>query len=360
MTPHIIGTFIFGPCPVVETMRLREFSIHDWVGPASRTLPTTDLYFLNACRSWLDRPPFHGAPIRRIGANTFTCRDAAIVSRRDKNSVVNKLLRMSGKRLFYIVDDNLWAAENDDTLPEDYRQKLIAFRDGQHRILCERAETIIVSSDPIAENYRRNGHTVVQLDPYWSDPLAGNSHFEELEQGAALEVGYLGSGTHAADRAFVIQVFEKLLESGLNTRMTMFGRGDIPDHLARHFRFRSLKNLRWPRYRKRLANLRFHILLYPMLPSGFNDARSINKVIEHAVAGGIGLYSASWPCAAEIDRNKAGFLLENDVNKWSETILDYERLVGTQRWESTAQYVRERNEQNRAAQLRFWCSTLNL
>ena len=341
-----------------KTMGLRDFSIHDWLGPAARTLPTTDLYILNACRPWLDQPPFKAGAIRRVGANSFICGDAIIVSRRDSNSVVQKLLRRTDKRLYYIIDDNLWAADDDISLPDDYRRRLIALREGQHRLLCERAHTIVVSSKVIEEIYRDRGHQVVQLDPYWSEPFADHSHFETLRDGAPVEIGYLGSGTHMADRAFVVQVFEELLAKGLNCRLTMIGTKGVPDSLATHPRFRSLSNLPWSRYRKRLTKLRFHLLLYPMIPSAFNQSRSINKVIEHAVVGGIGIYSDTWTHAREVEKNSAGYLVNNDATNWSKAISTFagsDQIVSVS---AMRDFIYEANQTSLMTQLGFWKTTL--
>ncbi|WP_434055999.1 MAG: hypothetical protein RDA78_14450 [Roseibium sp.] len=360
MAHHVIGLVTFRSCAANKMMRLREFSIHDWLGPASRTLPTTDLYFLNACHHWLDNSPFKSGPIRRIGANSFVSGDVTIVSRKERKAIVDKLLRRKDRRLFYIIDDNLWAAEEDATLPEDYRRRLIELRDGQHRALCKRADTIIVSTKPLADIYTAQGHKVVQLSPYWSDPIADHSHFEDLNTGARLEIGYLGSGTHAADRAFVVSVFEKLSAQGLDARLTMIGTRGVPDRIVNDARFRSLKNLRWPLYRKRLAKLRFHFLLYPILPSMFNQSRSINKVIEHAIVGGVGIYSDSWFCAEEIRDNAAGVVRTNDADLWTDTIMEHKNLIETGFLRSVSDFAKSQNQQNMEKQLRFWQSVLKL
>ncbi|MCY0096899.1 hypothetical protein [Hoeflea ulvae] len=341
-------------------MRPGDFSTHDWIGPASRTLPTTDLYFLNACRRWLGSRPFYPAPIRRVGANSFTCGDSIIVSRRDSPAVVERLLRKSCGQFCYIIDDDLWALDDDTSLPVAYRQRLITLRDGQHRRLTERADTIIVSSSVLADVYRDRGHRVVQLDPFWSEALADGSHFDPLADGAPLEVGYLGSSSHASDRGFVLQVFEELAARDLNLRLTIIGTADVPAHLRKHPKLQILKHLPWPLYRKRLARQRFHVLLYPSLPTAFNKARSFNKLIEHAVAGGVGIYSDSWNFAQDIEANKAGFLLENTVEHWADFLGAIDRTGLKASSNSTLAYTRELNLTSRSKQLEFWKKTLKL
>lgn len=325
-----------------------------WFGPASRTIPTTDLYFLNACSSAL------GKGLRRMGANSFSGAESIVICRRDDERVVQGLIDQGRKRLFYVIDDDLWAAGADTTLPADYRGRLMQLREGQHARLIERAETIVTSSPILADVYRARGHEVAELAPYWSQPLANGKHFSTLKSDAPLELGYLGTASHAADRAFALQVFERLIARDVNIRMTIVGAADVPDGLRKNPRLRILKPLPWPRHKRRLAKLRFHILLYPTEPTRFNMARSCNKLIEHAVSGGIGIYSRGWQFAQFVSENRAGLVLDHDPGAWAEEI---EESAGRfdQDWiDAIAAKIAILNAASRAGQSQFWSRELNL
>ncbi len=322
---------------------------------AATTIPTTDLYFLNACRDWVGRGLRPG-PIVREGANSFSSGDVAVVCRRDTAQVVGRLLQHC-RRLVYVIDDDLWAAEEDYTLPEDYRRRLIELRDGQHKRLVERAETVVVSSPKLVTRYQSLTN-VVALDPYWSDPFADDRHFDALIAGGPLEIGYFGSASHAADRAFALAVFERLLDQDERIRATIVGRADLPAKLRGHPRLRILDPLPWSRHRRRLRRLRFHLLLYPTLPTPFNTARSINKMIEHAVLGGVGVYSDCWEFADRIAVPKAGLLARNRVETWvdavSELTKNFSRLKDAQ--QSAAEAAKAVNDLE--FQRAFWSERL--
>ena len=68
----------------------------------------------------------------------------------------------------------------------------------------------------------------------------------------------------------------------------------------RHPRARRVEPRRWPRYRRWLARQRFHIGLYPLTDTPFDRARSANKLIEHGIAGAVGVYPGNWAAADRI------------------------------------------------------------
>lgn len=294
--------------------------IRNLIAPFLPARPTTDLYFLNACRSGLGRYPLlggvSGAPLRRIGANSFLTGHHAVVSRGDAPAVVDAILRDDTLQLTYVIDDDLAAAESDASLPTDYRDRLIALRDGQHRALVARADTIVVCSDHLAERYRSCAAEVKVLDPYWSDRLADDWHFAAMQEGGLIDVAYLGSVTHGADRAFVFEVMAHLLERNARMRLTLISSKPLGNALDHHARVRRLRPLPWWLYRHSLRRRRYHLALYPMLDTPFNRGRSLNKLIEHAVVGAVGVYSRDWCYADRVTDGETGFLAENTVDAW--------------------------------------------
>ncbi|MBD8876661.1 hypothetical protein [Roseibium polysiphoniae] len=335
-------------------------SIGNWSGTAAQIIPTTDLYFLNVCRPWLRRFPFHTRPIVQEGPNSFSCGKVAIVARRDNETVVQRLLQSHIGQLYYIIDDDLWAAEEDHSLPQAYRQRLIALREGQHRVLCERADTIVVSSPILADIYQSKGYDVVSLPPYWPEPLPDSRHFSDLAKGEPLEIGYLGSASHAEDRAFTFQVFEQLARRGINMRLTVIGSADVPVHLADHHQLRILNPLNWHKHRKRLAKLRFHVALYPTMPTAFNKARSINKILEHAVYGSLGLYSRTWFYADLIEKNDIGLVLNNNIAEWTDAIGKLAENGLDRRYKKSREALEQLNARSMRKQFDWWHGVLDL
>lgn len=290
------------------------------IARASRAIPTTDLYFANACRPWLSPGPGRSAPlVRRVGANSFVAGDHAIICRMDAPGVVRTLLSHPGLRITYVIDDDIDAAAYDDTLPADYRARLTKLREGQYKAIIEKARTIVVPTPHLVDKYAAT-HETAEIDPCWSSPLADDTHFDALERGGPMRIGYLGSVTHGADRAFVGAVLKEVLATHPEVRVTMISRGRLDAPLDAHPRLELRRPMPWSLHRVRHRRLRQHLALYPMLDTPFNKGRSFNKVIEHAVLGAVGMYSADWIFADRVRDGETGFLVPNDVDRWIEAI----------------------------------------
>ncbi|AXS39877.1 hypothetical protein [Breoghania sp. L-A4] len=330
------------------------------IAPALQAIPTTDLYFLNACRPYVRKLPFGfgHAPIERAGANSFICGRNAVVCRRDAPAVVDAILRDPDLRLSYVIDDDLAVAERDSSLPPDYRDRLKALRDGQHKALVERAETIVVCSEHLARTYDAMGKATQVLDPFWAEPLAGAEHFARIEAGGPIDVAYLGSVTHGADRAFIFDVMARLLARDPRVRMTLISSKPVGNALDTHPRVRRLRPQPWWLYRQSLKRRRYHLALYPMLDVPFNQGRSLNKLIEHAVLGAPGIFSADWDYAHHVADGITGMLAENTVDAW---VAATEKALGDvhslHRMQLAARaYAQTLNDPR--AQRRFWSDRL--
>ncbi len=294
--------------------------VRNLIAPFLPAIPTTDLYFANACRDRIGRWPGasgHGT-ITRVGANSFVAGRQAVVVRRDAPGVVDALLRDPHLRLSYVIDDDLAAVESDPSLPPDYRDRLIALREGQHKALVQRADTIVVCSDHLAQRYQEQGKATQVLDPHWRQPLAGSGHFAPIEAGGAIDVAYLGSVTHGADRAFVFDVLARLLAAEPRVRISLISSSPLGNALDAHPRVRRLRPQPWPLYRHSVRRRRYHLALYPMLDVPFNRGRSLNKLIEHAVVGAPGIYSRDWEFARHVGDGVTGMLADNTVEAWFE------------------------------------------
>ncbi|WP_321505334.1 hypothetical protein [Breoghania sp.] len=330
------------------------------IARASRAIPTTDLYFANACCDWVRPTPGRRTPVvRRIGANSFLHGDQAVVCRRDTPRVIDALLGDPALKLTYVIDDDLDAADRDTTLPGDYRARLKRLRDGQYRALVDRARTIVVPSQHLADKFAAS-HETVQIGPVWAGDAPTDAHFKALETGGVIDIAYLGSVTHGADRAFVSNVLQAVLAKRDDVRVTMIARKKLGTSLDGHPRLRLRRPLPWSLHRARHARLRFHLALYPMLDTPFNQGRSINKVIEHAMLGAVGLYSADWAFADHIGHGETGLLVENDEAAWVAAILSALEDPAALR----AMQVRARASaailNDPAPQRRFWAQQLGL
>lgn len=279
-------------------------------------IPTTDLFFLNACgqsvRSWFRRGAF-----RQLGLSSFIARDAILMLRRDTEDLMH-MVRTSWKgRLLYLIDDDVEAAIHDVSLPADYRQRLTDFHNSHHAKLIERADTLIVTSTALQAKFAAH-RDVRMLHPVWHLPAADDHHFRSMIAGGAIHAAHLGSGSHAEGLEFLRPVLEQLLARHDRFEFSYVGKQDSLGSLDSNPRVHRLQPQSWPRYRRWIGRQRFHLGLYPLPPTPFNDARSRNKLLEYAAVGAVGAYSANWSSAKPLHGNV--ILAGQDSTEWVEAL----------------------------------------
>lgn len=324
-----------------------------------RRLPTTDLYFVHACREWIRRW-WASAPVQAVGNNCFVAQDTLLLIRRDEEGLMRRALNWTG-RLVYLIDDDIPGALQSPGLPTDYRRRLAQFDQDFHRALLERADTLLVPCEPLAALFERDSRItaeVRQISPYWPSAFADNRHFEGLEQGAPLRIVCLGSASHAGAFAALAPALAELLEGPTEVKLTFFGQELSSNLPAGHPRIERLKPMRWPVYRRWLTQQRFHLGLYPLESTRFDAARSANKVIEHAIVGAVGLYPENWSFA---HLTGGGCLMAPaDPADWAQALKDTVRqrakLAGLS--QEAARSVASLND--RTAQRALWSDVLDI
>lgn len=259
-------------------------------------LPSTDLYFANACRDWIAaRWDPRRAPVRRIGPNSFMRGEWLIVIREERAAMIRRARDWPG-RIAYVIDDDAPAAAECPTLPAAYRRRMAAFVRDCHAPLVARVDVILAASDGLAEalTAQRPDAAIRRIDPVWCADLADQAHFAVPEAGGALRIVHLGSGSHGPALARVAPAILALLTTMPAAQFTYFAERPIDPALEAHPRGTRLQPKPWPEYQRWLARQRFHLALYPLLDTAFDRARSANKLREHAIVGAAGLYPEWW------------------------------------------------------------------
>jgi len=317
-------------------------------------IPTTDLYFANACMSWASKSP----QFRCEGKNSFSNEKSIIICRKEKNHIFRRLIKQKNKLFYYIIDDNLWDIEESNDLPLNYKNKLIKLRDGQHSEIIKMSEAVIVPSNILRDKYRERGYRSFRMNPFWSENIPDVWNFEKLNNHSPLRIGFLGTASHVDDRKFVIQVYQGLLESCANVELTIFGVDGIHKKFLNSKKIKIQKYKNWESYRNIIRNLNFDILLYPILQSKFNDARSLNKIVEHAVCGGLGVYSESWEHADIINSTRIGLTWKNNVDYWVENLTLLSVTRNFQEYAGNISNVKILNEKSRLDQIEYWSNAI--
>ncbi|MHA1529657.1 MAG: hypothetical protein ACTSVG_11580 [Alphaproteobacteria bacterium] len=281
--------------------------------------PTADLYFMNACGDFLDIGG--GAGVTRLAPTVFASSDACLVMRHEMRAPKSVGGRLPGGwRLVYFIDDAVEQGVNDASLPFLYRQKLRLVERATARRIGRRAAVAVVGSAELARRHAPRIATHL-IHPYWSEPIAGLEHFGPVLSGTGwVDIAYLGSAVHRADLAFLWPVVGAVLAAHPRVRFHLAERHRVPAALAGHPRVVRIPGLGWGAYRAGLARRRHHLALYPLLDTDFNRGRSLNKLIEHGVAGAAALYSRSWAEAWRAAEGGAGLCLRNHREDWRAAI----------------------------------------
>ena len=327
-------------------------------GMSRHRLATTDLYFVNACGHMIRGLP-RTKSIRALGANSFAAGSTAVVLRRDYQSSVRSILSGHWDRLIYVVDDDVEAGLDDPNLPLRYRQHLHRLYHTEFRPLLHAADTVVTGSDQLAAKHAAT-KVSHRIDPHWERDLASAAHFDELERGGILKIVYLGSISHELDLAWILPALERVLANHREVEFSAFLPSQRLVTMA-EFANVKIKELRpWGRYKQWVGSESFHVAIYPMRETAFNSARSLNKLIEHAVVGAVGIYSAKWQHAEHVAHGVNGFLAENSLEGWEHALNQAieKRAELKQIFERSRAVVTELNDRQR--QEAFWRHLLQL
>lgn len=280
--------------------------------------PTADLYLRNACADWIGP----NRPIEQLAPGVFASTSTVLVIRHWAG--LDRLPKR--RRAIWLVDDDIDAAVADTSLPTGQRMKLKLFEQRHGAALLEAGAEVAVTSEALAERYGPIATTHL-LRPHWSEPFAD---VPDQSRPGPLRIAYLGSAVHRGDLDFILPVLSKILRRLPNAEFHLASNHKLGP-IARHPQLRLITETSWPAYRKTLRARGIHLALYPLMNTQTNRCRSVNKIIEHALAGAAGLYSDIWPESERIARRGAGVVLPNEPGAWAEAILHLSSAPA-QRW----------------------------
>ena len=327
---------------MIQTLLSRALSAPD--------SPTADLYFMNSCGDFL------GAGVTRLAPTVFASATACLVMRHEMRA--ERL--PGGRRLVYFVVDAVDQGVNDASLPFLYRQKLRLVERASARRIGRRAAVAVVGSAELARRCAPRIETHL-IHPYWSEPIAGLEHFEPILGGEGwIDIAYLGSTVHRGDLEFLWPVIGAVLAAHSKVRFHLAERHRMPAGLAGHPRVARIPGLGWGAYRAGLARRRFHLALYPLMDTEFNRARSLNKLIEHAVVGAAPLYSRSWGEAWRAGEGGAGLSLRNHRDDWRAAIEHLLARPGTMRGLAAGAGALARALNRAGPQRRLWSELMGV
>jgi hypothetical protein len=275
---------------------------------AARERPTTSIYFAECMRKEIGAAGDIRFRIWALSPNVFYVPDPSepkMLVMRDWDPGARRWLAdLPPPKLYYLLDDDIWAGSNDPSLPSGYRERLRRLSMGNAKWLLQKAVKVYASSQPLAE---RLGQGTILVQPSVVVPPADLKHHDEER----LRLVFVGTRSHLADLRSIEGALASFLRANpdclLDTFLGKFAPVSLRLPNAIHNPPQS-----WQAYRATLAERHFHVALAPALPTAFNSARSHNKILEIACFGAAPVYSSTVPFAAVVSKAQAGFLCDGE------------------------------------------------
>lgn len=281
-----------------------------------RQSPSSALYFVDALANLIgSRFEYRDRPIRRITGSLFVCGDAAVVIRYIGQRELAILERRKFGQVYLLVDDDFFALNDNDGLPPDYRQKLLAYRDGIMRRLMQFVTHVVAPSQRILAGYGHK-HTL-HLDPAQCHATGSLAHHQGRR---GLEVVFAATRSHLFDLHFFADAIAEFLLARPDARLTTFLNGHAPKVLKGLHNAIHLPTMGWNRYQAFVAENHFHVAIAPALATDFNRARSLSRLHDHAAYGAAGIYSRQAPFSGIIADGNSGLLLGNEPARWRDAL----------------------------------------
>lgn len=273
--------------------------------------PTADLYFAWSCARMIE-----DGRVLRLYPTVFQSGGTLIVFRHA--GPIRKL--PPHDRLIYFTDDDWRAGMEKGALPIDYWLKLTCVEARAAKSLQSAADVIVVSSPALERRLRScfRSTGVERIHPCW--PLSSAVSLNGLPE--APTIAMLGGRSHALDAAIVLPAMREVLSERPDIRFIVSAELPLPVDLARNLQVERAPSGSWDAYRSWMGGRSFTLGLYPLRDTGFNRARSINKLLEYDQFGAVVLGSESWEAAHAAAADERCVLVGNDGRAWADRILD--------------------------------------
>lgn len=218
--------------------------------------------------------------------------------------------RASLAGIVYFMDDDLLDPGVQQGLPSGYAKKIGRLVGRHAQWLKECSSEIWVSTEFLMDKY-------ALLKPRrvpWRPPPA------LLQQSQPVRMCYHGSGSHAQEQRWLLDVVRGVLEACPDVHFEIIGDFGVNRMFRDLPRVSILHPMSWTNYLSFAGAARRDIGLAPLLPSRFNAARGPTKFFDFARMGAVGIFSDVTPYSEFVRDGVDGLLLRNDLDHWVTTI----------------------------------------
>ncbi|MEY4768651.1 MAG: hypothetical protein RL637_1290 [Pseudomonadota bacterium] len=234
-----------------------------------------------------------------------------VISRYISQAWLNRLKNRSQDcKLVYFIDDDLWDLTALNHLPWLYRWKIYSKAFRYRTQLQNSGAELWVSTAYLANKYQ-------QFKPKLITP---NYSAYSIQQ-TPVHICYHGTGSHQREIQWLFAIITEIQSQLPYTYFELFGHRYLHSQWSALPRVSILYPMNWTNYLAFTATQQRQIALAPLLPSPFNAARGITKFYDYARMQAVGIYSNVEPYRSFIRHNIDGFLIDNQIQDWIESIL---------------------------------------
>lgn len=237
--------------------------------------------------------------------------DIVILGRLDSlmSTVVLRKLKDAGKKLLYILDDDLLDVPADLRSAIHYHAPEIRKHILLHLELCDG----IISPSPILlDKYAGAGKLRILIEEPSVEPVTYAPH----DPAAPVKIGFAGSVDRKGDVERLLSPALHALKEEYGERVQLEFFGAIPD-FAKDLGAKGIPYTEsYDDYRRVLNDLKWDIGLAPMPDTAFHACKHYNKFVEYAAAGIVGVYSDVQPYTRLKGRTEAAIFCPNDTQAW--------------------------------------------
>lgn len=306
---------------------------------AARRLPPAKRVFVLAPRKTPTESLYVTAPLERIAAETgLTVRridttrpgsvdqflrsnpratDTVIIVRYLSAPWLAALLRMPQRpRLVYLIDDDLPAVADTLGLPSGYRRRMLEVARFDFELLVNACDHLLVSSAGLAQRYA--SPKTVMMEPCFFRPPKDLSHHDRP---GPVTLAYHATASHYDDAAFIAPVLAELLDRHPELHLDLIVASSLPGLPQNHPRVKIQTQMPWDAYVQYAYDNPAHIAIAPLLPTPFNQARSVVKLLDCASLGAAGVFSDAGACAPLVRSRFDGLIASSlHIRDWFTSI----------------------------------------
>jgi len=263
----------------------------------------------------MDAVEYRAVPDMKLRAEDINWADTVFLGRLDNwyERRIATLLRSSGRRLVYIIDDDLLNLPSGISSAAYLNQPEIQ---DNIRAMIDMSHAILSPSPLLLEKYAVDGRKPMQTQEPALEPVPYAPH----DANAPVKIGFAGSIDRTADIEELLRDALLKVKHRYGNRVTFEFFGAVPAFASELDALCIPYTESYAAYRRRLNALEWDIGLAPMPETPFHSCKYYNKFCEYAAAGIAGIYTDCRPYSFIPDGKRMGRFCGNKSQEWYEQI----------------------------------------